>query len=61
MNDLAQYYLAQLKYIAYKLEYEGQKFSADEQALIRMQARAVEATVDRNMIIKLYSHDEDDI
>jgi hypothetical protein len=61
MNDLAQFYLDQLKRIARRLEDNGHLFSADEQALIRMQAKAVEATVDRNMVIKLYSHNEDDI
>jgi hypothetical protein len=49
-----------LKALAKELENNGKLFSADEQATIRSAARSVEATVDRNLAIRLYSHNEDD-
>jgi hypothetical protein len=49
-----------LKALAKMLEKDGKKFSADEQALIRMAASSIVAVVNRNATIKLYSHNEDD-
>ena len=52
--------LDKLKAIQRELERNGKKYSVDEQALIRMQAQSIKATVEANMTNKKYSFNEDD-
>lgn len=52
--------LKQLNKIAKELENNGKKYSVDEQSLIRFAANSIVATVNRNLVIKDYSYNEDD-
>jgi hypothetical protein len=52
--------LDDLKKIQRELEKNGNKYSVDQQALMRLAAQGIKATVESNMICKKYSYNEDD-